>query len=104
MVRDPVPPPPVAEEFREMIEERLAAIANHVEASQQLLLARPSMGDGNSNVPFVLSLPSCAAAKKGKTAEEPTHVQPPKRLLISFPEQQQWLEALRQEAHKLLCC
>ena len=86
-----------------MVDERLAAIANHVEASRQLLLARPSMGDGNPNVPFALSLPSCTAAEKGgQTAQDLTQTNG--RLLISFPEQEEWLETLRQEAQKLRCC
>ena len=83
---------------------------------------RPSRGDGNPNTPALLTVPHCSAIaeRAAKAAEadavaevvagaavaglRPHRAAGAGRLLISYPEQERWLEELRLEAIRTRCC
>jgi hypothetical protein len=152
VVRDSSPPPPVEPEFEAMVEAALAALKERADEA----MLRSSVGDGNPNVPFGLSLlPFCidAAAspisaatvdggggsrvlaiedrkapspladddeeellllddQEGPADDESAaaavlqpQLQPHRRrMLISFPESEAYLEKLRREALMIGCC
>ena len=89
-----------------MVDDQLQALRERAEEA----LMRSSVGDGNPNVPAALySMPFCLEDKpRVETLEladaaAPAHAAG-RRLLISFPESEAYLEKLRREALIIGCC
>ena len=120
VVRDTTPPPPVEPEFEAVVTAALAALKERADEA----LLRGSVGDGNPNTPIGLSLlPFCIMApplpsssigveasarmlaiEDRKTEQDSSsvetvtvHHRQRRRMLISFPESEAYLEKLRRE-------